>query len=51
MPTKVALALYLDIERLVETVSGMSTKVDLTYKNKRVHVETVSKMSTEVAFI
>ena len=51
MPTKVALALYLDIERLVETVSGMSTKVDLTYKNKRVHVETVSEMSTEVAFI
>ena len=48
MSTKVALALYLDIERLVETVSGMSTKVDLTYKNKRVHVETVSEMSTSV---
>lgn len=29
MPTKVALALYLDIERLVETVSGMSTRVDI----------------------
>lgn len=35
----------------VETVSGISTKVDLTYKNKHVHVETVSEMSTEVAFI
>jgi hypothetical protein len=26
----------------------MSTKVDLTYKSKHVHVETVSEMSTEV---
>lgn len=26
----------------------MSTKVDLTYKNKHVHVETVSEISTEV---
>lgn len=33
---------------MVETVSGMSTEVDLTYKNKHVHVETVSEMSTKV---
>lgn len=26
----------------------MSTKVDLTYKSKHVHVETVSEMSTKV---